>query len=299
MLSVSNSLRILAALAVAGALSMVSAQAQTQEPKKEQSQPQKKSDDYKPVDGMDGKDVTWVGTDLTAVNQMLDMAGVTSSDHVIDLGSGDGRMVITAAKRGARGLGIEYNPKLVDLSKRLAVREGVSDRAEFVKADIFKSDFSKATVLMMYLLPELNRKLRPTILKMKPGTRVTSIAFDMGSWKADRTQKVNACDMADGCTAYLWIVPARAAGRWKLDDGTLTIKQKFQHISGTYLLKGKRKKITDAKLEGPKISFVVDGKTYRGSINGDKMSGTMIPGAGAAEPPKNWSAELVKPRKRS
>lgn len=303
MFSVSPGFRLFAAFALVCALSVEQARAQSKEPQKEPQKQQPKSGqqsgDYKPVDGMDGKDVTWVGTDIAAVNQMLDMAGVTKTDYVIDLGSGDGRMVITAAKRGARGLGIEYNPKLVELSKRMAIREGVADRAEFVKADIFKSDFSKATVLMMYLLPELNRKLRPTILAMKPGTRVTSIAFDMGTWKADRTQRVKACDMADGCIAYLWVVPARAAGRWKLDDGMLTLRQQFQELSGTYLRKGKRRKLTDTKIDGEKITFVLNGNTYRGSIDGKKMSGTMVPGSGSKDAPKNWSADLVEQRKRS
>jgi SAM-dependent methyltransferase len=259
----------------------------------------KQGKDYKPVDGMDGKDVTWVGTDLVAVNQMLDMAGVTNKDYVIDLGSGDGRMVIAAAKRGARGLGIEYNPKLVELSQRLAKKEGVTDRAEFVKADIFKSDFSKATVLMMYLLPELNRKLRPTILKLKPGTRVTSIAFDMGTWKADRTQRVKACDMADGCTAYLWIVPARVGGRWQLGDGRLSLKQRFQYVSGTYQVKGKRHKVTNGVIDGANITFRANGLTYQGKIDGKAMTGTFTPVKDKNAKATPWRAEMAVVAKRN
>ncbi|MGH7829200.1 MAG: SAM-dependent methyltransferase, partial [Candidatus Binatia bacterium] len=141
-----------------------------------QAQPAK--EEYKPQVGQEGKDVIWVPTPQALVDKMLDMAKVTPNDYVIDLGSGDGRTVITAAKRGARALGIEYNPDMVELSKRNAAKEGVSDRVQFVKADIFESDFSKATVITMFLLTEINLKLRPKILDLKPGTRIVSNAFD-------------------------------------------------------------------------------------------------------------------------
>jgi SAM-dependent methyltransferase len=260
------------------------------------AQEQKKESDFKPIEGMDGKDVTWVGTDMVAVNQMLDMARVTDKDFVIDLGSGDGRMVITAAKRGAKGLGIEYNPKLVELSKRLAQKEGVTDKAEFVHGDIFKSDFSKATVLMMYLLPELNRKLRPIILNMTPGTRVTSIAFDMGAWKAEESRYVKACQMGDTCMAYLWIVPAKVAGRWKLGDGELAIKQRFQHFSGTYRQGGKRYRISNGRLDGADITFRFDDRIYIGRVDGDKMTGNVRSSAKSDGATTQWSAEKVAAR---
>ena len=157
---------------------------------------------YQPKEYQDGKDVVWVPTAQTLVDRMLDIAGVTASDYVVDLGSGDGRTVITAAKRGAKALGVEYNPKMVELSKANAAKEGVTDKATFVKADLFKTDFSQATVLTMFLLPEINLKLRPKILAMKPGTRVVSNSFDMGDWKADQTiDPVQKCK--DYCNAFL------------------------------------------------------------------------------------------------
>ncbi len=167
--------------------------------------------EYEPQVGQKGKDVVWVPTAQALVDKMLDMAKVTPSDYVIDLGSGDGRTVITAAQRGAKALGIEYNPEMVELSKRNAAKAGLGDKVTFVKGDIFESDFSQATVLTLFLLPDLNVKLRPTILNMKPGTRVVSNSFSMGDWQADDTVGAN-----EGCTsfcrAYFWVVPARVQG---------------------------------------------------------------------------------------
>src|ERR1044072_770042 len=153
--------------------------------------------DYQPQVGQEGKDVIWVPTPQALVDKMLDMAKVTAKDYVIDLGSGDGRTVITAAKRGAKALGIEYNPDMVELSKRNAAKEGVSDKASFVKADLFESDFSKAQVITMFLLPSINMKLRPKILDLKPGTRIASNTFDMGEWKGDATDKLPGCSSSD------------------------------------------------------------------------------------------------------
>src|SRR5262244_1906615 len=176
--------------------------------------------EYEPSVGQEGKDVVWVPTPQALVDKMLDMAKVTPKDYVIDLGSGDGRTVITAAKRGAKALGIEYNPDMVELSKRNAAKEGVSDKAQFVKADLFESDFSKAQVITMFLLPSINLKLRPRILDLKPGTRIVSNTFDMDKWEPDETAEISP---AEGCTSYckahLWIVPAKIAGTWKLPDG--------------------------------------------------------------------------------
>src|SRR5687767_2814064 len=151
---------------------------------------------YEPSVGQEGKDVVWVPTPQVVVDKMLDMAKVTPRDFVMDLGSGDGRTVITAAKRGARALGIEYNPDMVELSKRNAEKEGVAGQASFVKADLFETDFSKATVITMFLLPEINLKLRPKILRLKPGTRIVSNTFTMGEWLADETADLSA---GSGC----------------------------------------------------------------------------------------------------
>src|SRR4030095_2075826 len=170
------------------------------------------SKEFTPQVGQEGKDVIWVPPPQALVERMLDMAKATPKDYVIDLGSGDGRTVITAAKRGIKALGVEYNPDMVELSKRNAEKEGVSARAQFIRGDIFETDFSQATVLTLYLLPSLNVKLRPTILKMKPGTRVVSHAFSMEDWQADQTDNV------DGRTAYLWIVPAQVEGTWRWNN---------------------------------------------------------------------------------
>src|ERR1051326_4096899 len=173
---------------------------------------------FEPTVGQAGKDVVWVPTPQALVNKMLDMAKVTPNDTVYDLGSGDGRTVITAAKRGARAFGIEYNPDMVELSKRNAAKEGVTGKANFQQADLFKTDFSQATVITMFLLPDINIKLRPKILGMKPGTRVVSNSFTMGEWSADETATVGE-GCSSWCTAYLWIVPAKVAGAWHLPQG--------------------------------------------------------------------------------
>src|SRR5438477_9690694 len=177
--------------------------------------------EFQPEVGQAGKDVVWVPTPQALVDKMLDMAKVTPKDYVIDLGSGDGRTVITAAKRGSKALGIEYNPDMVELSQRNAAKEGVSDKASFVKADLFESDFSQAQVISMFLLSSINLKLRPKILDLKPGTRIVSNTFDMGEWKPDETATLPGCN--SWCTAHLWIVPAKTEGTWKLPQGELTI----------------------------------------------------------------------------
>jgi SAM-dependent methyltransferase len=210
---------------------------------------------------------------------MLDMAKVTPKDFVIDLGSGDGRTVITAAKRGSKALGIEYNPDMVELSKSIAAKEGVADRASFIKADLFERDFSQAQVISMFLLSSINLKLRPKILDLKPGTRIVSNTFDMGDWKPDESATIPGCN--SWCTAHLWIVPAKTDGHWKLPQGELTIKQNFQMISGT-LKNGDAVTPVNGKLNGDQISFTAGNTSYRGRVNGNSMEGT----AGGAK----WSA---------
>src|ERR687898_110950 len=187
---------------------------------------------FEPQVGQAGKDVVWVPTPQAVVDKMLDMARVTKSDVVMDLGSGDGRTVIAAAKRGARAMGIEYNPDMVALSERNAKAAGVSDKATFVKADLFETDFSKATVVTMFLLPSINLKLRPKILDMKPGTRIVANSFNMEDWAADQTETVGG-DCTSWCTALLWIVPAKVQGSWQLPEGELKLTQQFQVLSGT------------------------------------------------------------------
>jgi len=248
-----------------------------------QAQPAKEH--YQPQVGQEGKDVVWVPTPQPLVEKMLDMAKVTPKDYVIDLGSGDGRTVIAAAKRGARALGIEYNPEMVGLSKRNAAKEGVSDKAHFVQADLFESNFSQATVITMFLLPEINLKLRPRILDLKPGTRIVSNSFTMGEWTADETATVS-----DGCSAYctalLWIVPAKVEGTWQLPGGELTLKQNFQMISGTFKFGNSTSPITNGRLRGDQISFSAGGAQYTGRVSGNAMEGTVKTVGGGG----TWSA---------
>jgi SAM-dependent methyltransferase len=227
---------------------------------------------YEPTVGQEGKDVVWVPTPQALVDKMLDMAKVTPNDYVIDLGSGDGRTVITAAKRGVRAHGIEYNADMVELSRRNAEKEGVSGKATFARADLFQSDFSQASVITMFLLPDINLKLRPKILDLKPGTRVVSNSFTMGEWSADETASVgNGC--TSWCTAYLWIVPAKVDGTWKLPQGELTLKQQFQMVSGTLRTEGKTLALQDGKLRGDEISFTAGGVRYTGKVSGKRIEG--------------------------
>jgi len=226
-------------------------------------------EEYVPSVGQAGKDVVWVPTPRVLVDRMIDVAKVTPEDYVIDLGSGDGRIVISAAKRGARALGIEYNPNMVELSRKNAAKEGVSDKATFVEADIFESDFSKATVITMYLLRHLNLELRPKILDLRPGTRIVSNAFDMGEWEADEVITI-VDDECMYCTAYFWVVPAKVGGTWKLPQGELTLEQNFQVISGT-LKSGSVTATIDGKMTGDRISFMADGRQYTGRVTGDQM----------------------------
>ena len=225
---------------------------------------------YEPSVGQEGKDVVWVPTPQSLVDKMLDMAKVTPKDFVMDLGSGDGRTVITAAKRGVRALGIEYNPDMVELSKRNAAKEGVSDRAQFMKADLFETDFSKATVITMFLLPDINLKLRPKILDLKPGTRIVSNTFTMGDWEADQTDSPGGCD-SSWCTALLWIVPAKVAGTHKIPQGELALKQQDQMLSGTLRTTEGRTVPVEGRVRGEDVSFKAGGRDYRGRMNGKKL----------------------------
>jgi SAM-dependent methyltransferase len=241
------------------------------------AQAQSGKSEYQPQVGQEGKDVIWVPTPQSLVDKMLDVAKVTPKDYVIDLGSGDGRTVITAAKRGVKALGIEYNPDMVELSKRNAAKEGVSDRASFTKADLFETDFSEATVITMFLLPDINIRLRPKILNLKSGTRIVSNSFTMGDWTADDTVMVkDGC--VSYCTAYLWIVPAKVEGNWSLGDGDLTLKQTYQMISGSLSRGGSTVQIANGKLNGDQITFNAAGSLYTGRVTSNGMEGTISSG---------------------
>ena len=244
--------------------------------------------EFTPQVGQAGKDVIWVPTPKSLVEKMLKMADVKPGEIVYDLGSGDGITVITAAKQfGAVATGVEYNPEMVALSKRNAQKEGVADKAQFIRGDIFATDFSKASVVTMYLLPYLNLKLRPTILDMKPGTRVVSHAFTMDDWAPEQV------DSSEGRTAYLWIVPAKIEGTWKMDKGSLELKQKFQEVSGVYRSgDGISHRVTSTNLRGDQISFAVGSALYTGRVSGPVMQGMVR--AKADAPATSWSATLVK-----
>ena len=226
---------------------------------------------YQPEVGQEGKDVVWVPSPQELVDRMLDLARVTPKDVLMDLGSGDGRTVITAAKRGAKALGVEYNPDMVALSKRNAEQAGVAGRASFVKADLFETDLSQATVITMFLLPEINLKLRPKLLELKPGTRIVSNTFTMGDWKADETVTLDErASCVSWCTAMLWIVPAKVAGHYVTPQGELTLKQEFQEITGT-LSAGGRSLALQGKVRGSQLAFTAGGKQYRGTLRGKKL----------------------------
>jgi len=230
---------------------------------------------FEPTVGQAGKDVVWVPTPQPLVEKMLDLAKIGPQDLHYDLGSGDGRTVITAAKRGARSFGIEYNPDMVELSRRNAAAAKVSaDRATFVQADLFETDFSKANVVTLFLLPSINMKLRDKILAMAPGTRIVANTFTMEDWQADQTETVTG-DCVSWCTALLWIVPAKVDGAWQVGSETLTLTQKFQMLEGT--LGGRA--ITDARMNGAEIAFTVGGGArYTGRVDGNTMKGTLSTG---------------------
>lgn len=226
---------------------------------------------YQPKSGQPGKDVVWVPNPDVMVTRMLDMAGVTAQDYVVDLGSGDGRNVIAAAKRGARGHGIEYEAGLVELSKRNAAKERVGDRATFERGDIFHADFAKATVVVLFLTPEMNIRLRPKLLNLKPGSRIVANTFAIGDWNPDEI--FNASDNCERfCTARLWIVPAKVAGTWKLPQGEMILKQNYQTVSGT--LGGVNGASAVAgRLRGDLISFGGAGTQYTGRVDGGVIEG--------------------------
>ena len=247
------------------------------------AQTQTATKSFEPQVGQQGKDVVWVPTPQATVDRMLDMGKVTAQDFVMDLGSGDGRTVITAAKRGATAVGIEYNPDMVELSKKNAVEAGVTAKTTFMKADLFETDLTKATVITMFLLPQINLKLRPTILDLKPGTRVVSNTFTMDDWEPDQEANVTDDGCTSWCTVLLWIVPAKVEGTWKLGQGELVLQQQFQKLTGTLRTGGAPQTISAAKMNGTEITFSAGGEQYTGRVNGSTMQGTTLAGA-------SWSA---------
>jgi SAM-dependent methyltransferase len=230
--------------------------------------------DYEPHSGQSGKDVVWVPTNDALVHRMLTMAAVTPRDLVYDLGAGDGKIAIAAAKDfGAHAVGVEYNPDMAKLAQCFVRADGLEDRVKIVQGDIFETNFSNATVVTLYLLPELNLRLRPTLLEMKPGTRVVSHSFLMDDWEPDDRS------MSDDGYAYLWIVPARVEGVWQFERKgggnrfAMHLEQMFQQVGGTV---GERKQgFTETRLVGPRIelAYTENGAPTRlvGQVNGDRI----------------------------
>lgn len=238
---------------------------------------------YEPEYSQPGKDVVWVPTPEIMVDTMIALAKVTPDDYVIDLGSGDGRLVIGAARRGARALGIEYDDNLVRYSIREAEKQGVAAKAQFIKADIFATDFSAATVLTLFLLPEMNLRLRSQFLAMKPGTRIVANYFGIGDWSSDEAVRIPESEKCRSyCVAYLWIVPANVAGAWQTTQGELTLDQSHQYFKGTL----GAKPVTQGRVRGNTLNFAVEGVSYSARVNGDVMEGV----AGNDGASVRWSA---------
>jgi len=255
-----------------------------------------------------GEGVPYVQTPQAVVDKILDLAEVGPDDFLIDLGSGDGRIVITAAqKRGARGFGVELDSSLVEASNEAARKAGVGERARFFERDLFETDISQASVLTMYLLPEVNLQLRPRILaQLKPGTRVVSHDWDMGEWRPDAKVVLEGLAKPvmpiQASTIYLWIVPAKVAGAWRLQvDGAgreaameieVEFTQRFQEISGLARRAGGRTLLQSGQLRGPEIRFALIDETQRpsvplqyfGRVYGDTIEGSTSAG-------RRWRAE--------
>ena len=255
----------------------LAASAQAQQPS-----PAAKGGEYAPTYGEEGKDVIWVPTPDPVVDLVLDMARLKPDDLLVDLGSGDGRIVIAAARRGFRAVGIEYNEKLVEYSIRMAEKAGVADRTRFVKDDIFTADLSSFTVIVLFLRPKLNMQLLPRLIELKPGTRVISHRFLLGEWKPDE-QRVGA----EGRIVHQWIVPAKVAGSWSLQSGNrrygLRLEQKYQQVRGTATVGGKEVPLRAVKLDGANIRFTLDDGTaheFTGRVAGNTMEGAAADGSG-------------------
>lgn len=237
---------------------------------------------FEPVSGQAGKDVVWVPTPPAIVEMMLDVAKVTPRDYVMDLGSGDGRNIIAAAKRGARALGVEYNPDMVAFALKEAQKAGVGGKALFVQGDMYEADVSQASVLALFLLTENLDKLADKFFVLKPGTRIVLNTFAMSQWAPDETFRADDCTV--WCDVLLYIVPAKVAGEWQFMEGRLHLDQSYQVVSGSYTVKELTMPIANANLRGDRISFSVNGTHYSGIVEGD----TIRPADGAS-----WNAKRL------
>ena len=244
---------------------------------------------FEPQVGQAGKDVVWVPSNDEVVEKMLDLAKVTPQDFVIDLGSGDGRNVIAAARRGARALGVEFNPQMVELSRQNAQKAGVADRATFVEGDMYEADISRATALILFLLPVNLEKLTPRFLDMKPGSRIVDNTYAIPGWEPDVAEQVDG-ECQTWCTALMWIVPARVHGTWRLPDGEIEFDQTFQMVTGTIKTASGSAQIEQGRLRGEEVAFIAGGSAYTGRVTGDTIQG-QVKGPGGE---RAWSATRAK-----
>lgn len=231
---------------------------------------------FEPVSGQAGKDVVWVPSPPDMVNKMMDLGNVTAKDFVIDLGSGDGRNVIAAAKRGANALGVEFNPDMVALSNKLAQEAGVADKAKFVQHDMYEYDISKATVMALFLLPVNMNRLAPKFFNLAPGSRIVANTFGIDGWEPDeRVTLPPSSECESWCEALLWIVPAKVAGTWAMPNGTMTLTQEWQMVQGTITSGGSTETVKMGRLRGEEISFTAGDAAYQGRAVGNTITGTM------------------------
>ncbi len=242
---------------------------------------------FEPVSGQAGKDVVWVPSPPDMVNKMMDLGNVTSKDFVIDLGSGDGRNVIAAAKRGANALGVEFNPDMVALSNQIAQKEGVADKAKFVQHDMYEYDISKATVMALFLLPVNMNKLAPKFFNLAPGSRIVANTFGIDGWEPDeRVTLPPTSECESWCEALLWVVPAKVAGTWTMPNGTMTLTQEWQMVQGTITAGGSTETVKMGRLRGEELTFTAGDVTYKGRATGGTITGTMTTAKGS----QPWSA---------
>jgi len=262
------------ALMIAAMVAALSSPAWAQEPATQKP--------FEPVSGQAGKDVVWVPSPPDMVNKLMEMAKVTPSDFVIDLGSGDGRNIIAAAKLGARALGVEYNPDMVELSRRLAAEAGVADKAQFVQADMYEYDISKASVLALFLLPVNMNRLAPKFFNLAPGSRIVANTFGIDGWQPDaRATLPPSSECESWCEALLWIVPAKVAGTWTMANGSMTLTQEYQQVQGTVTTGGKTQAVMMGRLLGSDITFTAGGFAYKGTVTGNTIEGTVTTPTGA------------------
>ena len=254
---------------------VASASAQTEKP-------------FEPVSGQAGKDVVWVPSPPDMVNKLMELAKVTPADFVMDLGSGDGRNIIAAAKLGARALGVEFNPNMVALSRKLAQEAGVADKAQFVEADMYEYDISKANVLALFLLPVNMNKLAPKFFNLAPGSRIAANTFGIDGWEPDvRVTLAQTSECESWCEAMLWIVPAKVAGTWTMGSGSMTLTQDFQMVQGSITTGGQTHPVSMGRLLGEEITLIANGMTHKGKVNGNTMEGTVTTPNGTVA----WKAE--------